>query len=361
MTNEEHKLENCPFCGKADTLRLTTAEELANEGEDDPAPWEHSPSWTVICDAARPRGPGGCGASGGFMPSEEEAIAAWNRRAHLQQRPLPVSEAGVLVLLKRPEGYEDVHPELLVADAHIHPGFEPEIVARPLPVREGTQCSNCGKPDACITDGDPEGEVYCSQECYDQHDELGCPHELHHGYRHPVESARLIAAEDALRSLACWLGVGGYNAPTVDAKVFEEKIRDGVTTYLPLHGMAARDLAELVLSMGMVTDKGIRSRELARRVLGIVPLASPSLPAIEEPTWQPIETAPKDGAPIIVARHMSEFGWIRGWATWQGEGYVAGWVSRGFDDVLSNLGLAHPTHWMPLPASPSAQNRGEGE
>jgi hypothetical protein len=35
-------------------------------------------------------------------------------------------------------------------------------------------------------------------------------------------------AELALRSLACWLGAGGYNAPTVDAKVFEEKIRWGV-------------------------------------------------------------------------------------------------------------------------------------
>lgn len=35
-------------------------------------------------------------------------------------------------------------------------------------------------------------------------------------------------AELALRSLASWLGVGGYNALKVDAKVFEQKIRDGV-------------------------------------------------------------------------------------------------------------------------------------
>jgi hypothetical protein len=35
-------------------------------------------------------------------------------------------------------------------------------------------------------------------------------------------------AELALRSLASWLGAGGYNAPTVDAKAFEEKIRWGV-------------------------------------------------------------------------------------------------------------------------------------
>jgi hypothetical protein len=36
-------------------------------------------------------------------------------------------------------------------------------------------------------------------------------------------------AEDALRALACWLGVGGYNAPTVDAEVFKRKIMAGVS------------------------------------------------------------------------------------------------------------------------------------
>jgi hypothetical protein len=35
-------------------------------------------------------------------------------------------------------------------------------------------------------------------------------------------------AEEALRALACWLGVGGYNAPTVDAEVFKRKIMEGV-------------------------------------------------------------------------------------------------------------------------------------
>jgi len=35
-------------------------------------------------------------------------------------------------------------------------------------------------------------------------------------------------AEEALRSLACWLGVGGYNADKVDAEAFERRIREGV-------------------------------------------------------------------------------------------------------------------------------------
>lgn len=35
-------------------------------------------------------------------------------------------------------------------------------------------------------------------------------------------------AEQVLRKLACWLGVGGYNAEAVDAKVFHEKIVWGI-------------------------------------------------------------------------------------------------------------------------------------
>ncbi len=54
-----------------------------------------------------------------------------------------------------------------------------------------------------------------------------CPH------CNPCRRAATIAPlEDALRSLASWLGVGGYNAPTVDAKEFEAKIREGVELVL---------------------------------------------------------------------------------------------------------------------------------
>lgn len=34
----------------------------------------------------------------------------------------------VLIRLYRPEGYEDVHPDLILQDANINPAFEPEIV-----------------------------------------------------------------------------------------------------------------------------------------------------------------------------------------------------------------------------------------
>lgn len=44
--------------------------------------------------------------------------------------------------------------------------------------------------------------------------------------------ARAEAAEDVLRSLASYLGVGGYNAPTVNAEEFEKKIRYGIDMLL---------------------------------------------------------------------------------------------------------------------------------
>jgi hypothetical protein len=75
-TGVDEPLPPCPFCGKS-VGKLTHARELA----DDPEEYMHSDSWAVLCDAASPDGPGGCGASGGFFPTEAEAIAAWNRRA----------------------------------------------------------------------------------------------------------------------------------------------------------------------------------------------------------------------------------------------------------------------------------------
>ena len=82
-------LKPCPFCGRADTLKLTTAQEIAEEGEDDPMPWPHSGSWAVICDGSAPGGPGGCGATGGFRASRLEAVQAWSARAALEAQAEP--------------------------------------------------------------------------------------------------------------------------------------------------------------------------------------------------------------------------------------------------------------------------------
>lgn len=73
--------------------------------------------------------------------------------------------------------------------------------------------------------------------------------------------------------------------------------------------------------------------------------------------WRPISEAPKDGAPIHVARWTDMFGgmWVRGWATWEDlPGLEGGWISRGYFDPPGELGLAHPTHWCPLPSPPGS-------
>lgn len=76
-------------------------------------------------------------------------------------------------------------------------------------------------------------------------------------------------------------------------------------------------------------------------------------------TWQPIETAPKDGTTILITREMEMFGWVRGYATYQTiSGIGGGWVSHGFG-VFGELGLGNPTHWMPLPDPPAVIRAGE--
>lgn len=73
--------------------------------------------------------------------------------------------------------------------------------------------------------------------------------------------------------------------------------------------------------------------------------------------WQPIDTAPKDGTKILVARHMGDFGWVIGESYYFDHNGIDGWVSRG-RGIFGELGLAAPTHWAEwqdsTPAPPSA-------
>lgn len=73
--------------------------------------------------------------------------------------------------------------------------------------------------------------------------------------------------------------------------------------------------------------------------------------------WMPIDSAPKDGTLVIIGRHMDGFGFVKGYGRFEGSpgAFCSGWISCGFDAVTGNLGLAHPTHWMPLPKPPEAK------
>lgn len=54
--------------------------------------------------------------------------------------------------------------------------------------------------------------------------------------------------------------------------------------------------------------------------------------------WQPIETAPTNGTPILIFVH--------------GEVAIATWYSGKYQ------GVGQPTHWMPLPPAPATDLKG---
>lgn len=79
--------------------------------------------------------------------------------------------------------------------------------------------------------------------------------------------------------------------------------------------------------------------------------------------WQPIETAPRDGTPVLLAggeddtaRYMTDDearrmrAPTRGWWT-KGDGWVITLAEAGYVAVIRN----DPTHWMPLPEPPQTQ------
>ena len=61
--------------------------------------------------------------------------------------------------------------------------------------------------------------------------------------QHQAERAESYA--DALRSLASYVGAGGYNADTVDAGVFEDKIRWGIGEIMARMERAEAELVKM--------------------------------------------------------------------------------------------------------------------
>jgi hypothetical protein len=73
--------------------------------------------------------------------------------------------------------------------------------------------------------------------------------------------------------------------------------------------------------------------------------------------WQPIETAPKDGSEIILARiGENEVGKNLG-VWWACSGSWSEKYSRWWDGI-EPCGFNHPTHWMHLPAAPTPGGEG---
>lgn len=83
---------------------------------------------------------------------------------------------------------------------------------------------------------------------------------------------------------------------------------------------------------------------------------------MDRDAWQPIETAPKDGTPILVygqpERHPNLQSWFE-----RPTRIVAAW--EPLDEAFCIVGgdwmgpFVAPTHWMPLPVPPALIAEGE--
>ncbi|MET3929522.1 hypothetical protein ABIE51_001409 [Lysobacter sp. OAE881] len=62
-------------------------------------------------------------------------------------------------------------------------------------------------------------------------------------------------------------------------------------------------------------------------------------------SWQPIETAPKDGTTIIIAYSLGGQHVETAW--WDGEGWAYNWHEYDGTSYVKDV-----THWQPLPAPP---------
>jgi hypothetical protein len=67
-------------------------------------------------------------------------------------------------------------------------------------------------------------------------------------------------------------------------------------------------------------------------------------PGVQE--WRPIESAPKDGTPVLTLRH----GTLQGVAEW----------NQGIWRMVHGPDIVGVTHWLPLPPPPSSAEQGEG-
>ena len=65
-------------------------------------------------------------------------------------------------------------------------------------------------------------------------------------------------------------------------------------------------------------------------------------------TWQPIETAPRDGVSILVYDDMDYFV-----VQWDGKGWWNGLYDIEFFEPVYITDTIEPTHWQPLPPPPT--------
>ena len=99
-------------------------------------------------------------------------------------------------------------------------------------------------------------------------------------------------------------------------------------------------------------------------LIGLIEEAADALQALERVTWQPIETAPKDGTQVMLTNGISvaHGNWlhaepfIREIRDLEGR-YIDQDESDGYDGWIDFIGgmMPEPTLWMPLPTPPESK------
>lgn len=238
----------CPFCGAAATkVHHYYANRLADDGEH-----RHVVRYHGIC--------GSCGATGKTFDTmrnpddaQRMAVEFWNTRLSLAEQSaaqpvafadranLEYKDSAVPVVAWRELGQSG--DRIFDVPLYTTPPAQPDTSGMVLYCPE---CSHIGQvsPPALACCPDNKGRMVPKQIAEQaragfqasiaaQPDTVMVPRidqmqdPMRPGYFMNYAENE-TPAEMVLRKLACWLGVGGYNAPTVDADLFHRKIVGGI-------------------------------------------------------------------------------------------------------------------------------------
>jgi len=116
-------------------------------------------------------------------------------------------------------------------------------------------------------------------------------------------------------------------------------------TDFDLYSQKVSDVCALIRQHGKCEEWELfKNSERGLEVLCAIVDAVRAEAKAEVPSWQPIETAPKDGSPIlVVANEVVQYIIVAD--------YGSGWHSLADDEGIEDF---NPTHWMPIPAAPIA-------
>ena len=102
-------------------------------------------------------------------------------------------------------------------------------------------------------------------------------------------------------------------------------------------------------------------------VEAILLLADALVYAAPQPeAWTPIESAPKDGEPVLIwkpdERMVGEYMMAAYWDDEQGGWVPVGGIhTQGYFSEVAQSKQGYPTHWMPLPEAPASGEHLAGE